>query len=151
MARAALGNEAGDELERIGGTRVLGYRVVVKVDLSRARVHHGVLDNRTEADGGPDLGLLLLREVDALRVATSFEVEDAVSRPAVLVVPDQTAGGIRRQSGFARSRQPEEESNVPSLADVRRAVHREDTLYRIQIVRRGKDRLLHLACVLRSA
>jgi hypothetical protein len=55
-----------------------------------------VLHDRSEADRVPDLRLLLLRKVDALRVAAALEVENARVRPAVLVVSYETPLGICR-------------------------------------------------------
>ena len=140
-----------DLLELVGGARVLGLRVVVKVD-DAALVDDDVLEDRPErARRLVDLRLGLRREADHLRVAAALEVEDALVAPAVLVVADQLALRIGRERRLAGTGQPEEDRDVAGLADVRRAVHREDALERQAVVHQREDRLLDLARVERAA
>ena len=88
----ARGERVGDELDGIAGARVLGVAAVIKIERTGGRIVHHVLQDRAEAlGGGIDLGLGLARELDHLGVATTFEVEQAVVGPAVLVVADQRA------------------------------------------------------------
>src|SRR5271166_1209249 len=96
MAAEAGNDRIVDELHRIGGARVLGLAFVVVVGNARERIEHHVLQHRTEAQRVPDLRLVLLREANALGVATAFEVENARRAPAVLIIPDEPAGGIGR-------------------------------------------------------
>ena len=140
-----------DLLERIGGAGVLGLRVVVEVD-DTTLVHDDVLEDRPEGPRGlVDLRLGLGRESDHLGVAAALEVEDPVLAPAVLVVADQVSRGVGRQGRLAGSREAEEDRDVVCLADVRRAVHREDALERQSVVHQREDRLLDLAGVERAA
>ena len=96
----AVGAGVGDGLERIGAAGVLGEAVVVEVGHAGHRVEDHVLEHGAEAGGGRvDLRLGLGREVDRLGVAAALEVEDAVVRPAVLVVADQPRAG--RPTGWS--------------------------------------------------
>lgn len=58
-----------DVLNGVGATSVLGQGGVIIVDIPRDGVEDHVLKNRSEADGVENVGLLLLRETDALSVA----------------------------------------------------------------------------------
>ena len=98
-----------------------------------------------------DLRLGLGGEADHLRVAAALEVEDAAVAPAVLVVADQRALGVGRERRLAGAREAEEDRDVAVVADVRRAVHREDALERQPVVHHREDRLLDLAGVERAA
>ncbi len=98
-----------------------------------------------------DVGLGLLGELDALRVAAALEIEHALRAPAVLVVADQGAVGIGGQRRLAGAGQPEEQRDVAVAADVGRAVHRHHALSRQVVVERGEHRLLHLAGVVAAA
>ena len=71
--------------------------------------------------------------------------------PGVLVVADQRTLGVGGQRRLAGARKPEEDGDVAVLADVRRAVHREDALERQPVVHHREDRLLDLARVVRAA
>ena len=141
-----------DEPHRIGHPGVLGLRVVVVVRLAGCPIEHHVLEDRPEADGVVDLRLARLGEPDALGVAAALDVEDALVRPAVLVVADQRAVGVGREGGLARPAEAEEEGHVARvlLVDVRRAVHGEDLHLRQVVVHREEDRLLDLAGVFRT-
>ena len=133
-------------VERIGRARVLGLALVVEIDLARDRVHHDVLEHRAEAlRGREDLRLGLGREADRLGVAAALEIEDAVLRPAVLVIADQGAVGIGGEGGLAGAGEAEEDRRVVLGADIGRAVHGNHALRRQGVVQIGEDRFLHLA------
>ena len=152
MTGAAGARRVRDEVERIGRTGVLGLLVAVVVRDARLRIEHDVFQHRAEAVGGvPDFRLGLGRELDGLGVAAAFEIEDALRRPAGLVVADQGAVRIGRERGLAGAGQAEEQRAVAVLADVGRAVHRHHALRRQIEVQRGEHRLLHLARIGRAA
>ena len=132
-----------DVLERVGRARVLGDLVGIEIEQARARVHRHVFEDRAEADGVPDLRLVLPREPDALGVASALEVEDAVVAPAVLVVADQAAQGVGRKRGLAGAGEPEKQRHVSTLSLVGRAVHGEHGLPGQQVVHDGERRFLH--------
>ncbi len=113
-----------DEVERVGGARVLGLPRVVEVDHARVVVDDHVLQHGAEARAGlVDLGLGVTRELDRLGVATTFEVEDAVVGPAVFVVADERALGVGGEGRLAGAGEPEEERDVSPRSDVGGAVH----------------------------
>lgn len=79
----------GDVLDRVRASCVLGDADIVVVWYPGVRVVDDVLEDRTEADGVEDLGLLLGGEVDALGVAAALDVEDTSVGPDVLVVTNE--------------------------------------------------------------
>ena len=138
-------------LELVGGARILGLRIVIEIE------HAALVDDHVLEDGAEalrrlvDLGLGLRREADHLRVAAAFDVEDAVVRPAMLIVPDQVAAGIRRERCLARAGEPEEDGDIAVVAHVRGAVHGQDALEGQAVVHQREDRLLDLAGIERAA
>ena len=68
----------------------------------------------------------------------------------MLVVADERPRRVRRQRRLARSRKPEEESDVLGSADVAARVQREHAPLWHQVVHDAEDALLHLAGVLRA-
>ena len=139
-----------DELDGVGGAGVLRDGGVGVVHLARFRIVDDVFEHGSEPDRVVDLRLAFGRKVDHLGVAAPLDVEDALVRPAVLVVADQAALGIGRKRRFACARQPEEQRHVAVRSFVGRAVHREHTAQRHQVVHHGKDAFFHLAGVLRA-
>src|SRR5581483_7274066 len=126
MAGTLLGMRVRDLLELVRGPRVLGLRGVVEVELA-VLVDRDVLEDRPERASRPvDLRLGGRRELDHLRIAAALEVEDAAVAPAVLVVADQAALGVRGERRLARSGEPEEDRDATRAILVRGAVHRED-------------------------
>lgn len=130
----------GDVLDRISAAGVLGDANVIVVGDAVERIVDDVFEDGTEADGGVDLGLLFRREVDALGVAATFDVEDTFVGPDVLVVADELTLGVggestgmrsggqlmralgcrqrEADSRLASSRETEEEGNVILLCSV---------------------------------
>ena len=135
-----------DVEDRVRHARVLRYGLVGEVDRT-LRAYRHVLEQCVAADGVPDVGLVLLREVDDLGVAAALEVEDAVVVPAVLVVTDELTLRVGRQRGLTRTRQTEEDGRLALLVGVGRAVHRSNALQRQQVVHVGEHTLLHLAAI----
>ena len=141
-----------DERDRVRAARVLRNRIVVEIQGPARRVHHHVLEHGPEpARRAVDLRFRLLRQVDHLRVATTFEVEDAVVAPPMLVVADQAAVRVRGQRRLAGAGEAEEERRVAAGADVGRAVHRHDAPGRQQVVHHREDRFLDLAGIAGAA
>ena len=135
-----------DELDRIGAAGVFRLAGIGEVELAGILVHGHVLEDRAEHLGGRvDLGLALGREVDHLRIAAAFEVEDRRVRPAMLVVTDQSAAGVGRKRGLAGAGKPEEDRAGAVRTDVGRTVHRHHALSREQVVQQAEHALLHLA------
>ncbi len=78
-------------MQRVGAAGVFGQRPVVKVR-NQVLVEHDILQNRAEPLGGAvDFRLGFPRQANGLGVAATFEVEDAVRAPAMLVVADEDA------------------------------------------------------------
>src|SRR5215472_5696720 len=107
MSANAGNNRILDEIHGVSRARILRLAVVVVVWNTRVGIERNVLEHAAKAQRIPNLGLVLLRQLDALRVASAFEVEHAVSTPAMLVVADQIARRVRRKRGLACAREPE--------------------------------------------
>src|SRR5579862_4535084 len=97
-----------DEVDRICGARILRLAVVVVVGNTRVRIERYVLEHTAEAQRIPDLRLVLLGELDALGIASAFEVEDTVGAPSVLVIADQVTRRISRECRLTCAGQSEE-------------------------------------------
>ena len=122
----------GDRFDRIGRTGVFRDVARLEIDGPRGLIVDHVLEHRAKADRIVDLRFLLRREMDALRVTASLDVEDPVIAPAMFVVADQPAGRVGRERGLPRAREPEEERHIIAAARscrplVGRAVHGEHT------------------------
>src|SRR5438552_1708028 len=129
MAADARHNRPVDEFHRITTARVFGYGSVVVVG-NAVFVENHVFQNRAESYSVPDLRLVLLRKLDALRIAPALEVEHARIAPAMLVVADQPPLRIRAQGCFAGSAKSEKERGVSSRADIGGAVHAKNAFQR---------------------
>jgi hypothetical protein len=137
----------GDEVDRIAGPGVLGEVGAGEVYLPGVGVYPDVLDHRPVAYGLPDLRLLLAGEVDPLGVAAALEVEDALVRPGVLVVPDEVPLRVGREGRLAGAGKAEEEGHVAPWAGVGRAVHGKDALTGEEVVHVAEDGFLDFAAV----
>ncbi len=131
------------ELARVGDAGVFGDARVVEDRRVCGACQHHVFHDGAEADRVPDDRLAFRIQIDALGVAAALEIEYAVVVPAVLVVTDKEAGGIRRQRGLAGSGQTEEQPHVAAFADVGRAVHGQYAVFRREIVEHGEHGLFH--------
>ena len=108
MSAHARESRVLDEIHRVGRARVLGHAVIVVIRNACVGIKHNIFQDTTEADRMEDLGLIPLRQPDALGVAAALEVEDAIGAPAVLVVADKPPRGIGRKGGLAGARESEE-------------------------------------------
>ena len=138
----------GNELDRIRDSSVLSERSVREIDLPRDRINRRVLEDSSEADRAVNFGFSLIGEAQALGVAASLDIEDASLGPTVLIVSDQVAMRIGRESRFAGPGEAEEERDITIRPFIRRAVHREHILLGHDVVHDGEDSLLHLTGVL---
>jgi hypothetical protein len=89
------------EVQWIGGTCVFRDRIIIIVGYFGFLIENHVLKDRPTPNCIPDLRLAFFREVNALRVAAPFEIENPCVAPTVLVIPDQLAIRICGQSSFA--------------------------------------------------
>ena len=148
VARHAGDDAIGDIIHRIAYPGILGEAAIGEIELPGLGVHDDVLHQGAELDGFPDLGLVFVGEVDALRIAAAFHVKDAVVAPAVLVVADQAAVGVGGEGGLTGAGEAEEQGGIPIGAHVGGAVHGKHAGLGEQVVHDGEDALLDLARVL---
>ena len=134
-------------LDRIAYASVLCDALISEVNLA-VLVNCDVLEEGVTLDSAVDVGFVLLREVDDLCVATTFEVEDALIVPSVFVVADEQTLRVGRKGGLTCARQAEEDSCVLTFhICVSRAVHRCDALKWKVVVLHGEHTLLHLTTI----
>ena len=140
----------GNKLDRVRAACVLGDGDIVVVWLAICYVEDDVLEDRAEANGIVDLGLLFGGEVDALGVAPAFDVEDTRIGPYVLVVADELSSWVGREGSLAGTGETKEEGDVaPFLVDVGRGVERKLAEFDgHEVVHDGEDTLFHLSSVL---
>src|SRR4051812_1558257 len=87
-----------------------------------------VLEHRTETERLENIRLTFVRKVYCLRVATAFDVEDAVVAPDVFVVSDEMTLRIGREGRLPRAAESEEQRrHTALLVGCGRAMHREQT------------------------
>mmetsp|Transcript_3864 Transcript_3864/g.12892 ORF Transcript_3864/g.12892 Transcript_3864/m.12892 type:complete len:667 (-) Transcript_3864:49-2049(-) len=147
VARGLRPVERPDVVDRVRHAAVGRLGQIRVVRRAAFGVERDVLEHGVRADRFEDVGLRRLLQVRGLGVAAALEVEDARVVPAVLVVADERALRVRGERRLARAAEAEEERDVAGLADVRRAVHREDAPEREQVVHEREDALLVLAAV----
>src|SRR6266545_953941 len=135
------------ELQRIGGTGVLGNFVGAEIEQPRVGINRDVFQDGAEADGAPDLRLILAREPDAFRITAALEIEDPAVAPAVLVVADEPPPRVGRKRGLARSGKAEEEGYAAIHAHIGGTVHGEHVARGQQVIQYRKDGFFHLACI----
>jgi hypothetical protein len=83
-----------------------------------------------------------------LGVATTFDVEDTVLTPAVLVIPDESTSGISGQGSLASSGKTKEKSDITVDALIAGRVQGQNVvLDGHEIKHDGEDALLHLASI----
>ncbi len=146
---ADAGNGAvGDILHRISDAGILGEGTVVIIGGAGLFVDNNVFYDCTKFDGVPDLRLVFLGEVNRLRVAAAFDVEDTIGAPAVLVVSDEHAVRVSAQGGFTGAGEAEEQRGIAVFSDVGAAVHGEYILLWQEVVHDGEYALFDLAAVL---
>jgi len=150
MAALASFFDVLDVVDRIGSAGVFGQRIVVIIDVASRFVEDGVFENGSELDGVINLRFAFSGKMDALRIATAFDVDNAFVGPVMLVVADELAARLSGEGRLARSGKTEEQAGVARLAFVGRAVHRKEALLRHEIIHDREDALLHLARVLGS-
>src|SRR4051812_11892995 len=108
MASDARDLRIADKLDRIRPTRIQSDAGVGVVD-TVILVEHHVFQHRAEAERLENVRLALGGEVDRLRVAATFDIEDAIVAPAVLVVADEMALWIGRERRLARAAEAKEQ------------------------------------------
>ena len=138
----------GDKLDWVGTSSVFRLFGTGIVDFARVLVEHDVFKNGTKLDGVKDFRFFFVRQINALCVASTFNVEHTVVGPAVLVVANQHTVGVGAQRSFTSAGKPKKERYFSFLALVCGRVQRQDTTLGHEVVHDGKDSLLHLTGVL---
>ena len=96
-------------IDWVRNTSVLGNALVCEIDLAVC-IYSYVLKKSISSDCVVDIWLRILIQVDNLSIASTFEVENAVVIPAVLIITDQETLRICRKCSLSCSRQTEEDS-----------------------------------------
>lgn len=139
-----------DELQRIRSSSVFSNGSIMIVNFSAGFLQHNVLQNSSEPDSTVDFRLFLLAKSDTLGIASTFDVENTLVSPDVLIVADKFAISDGTKSSFTSSRESEEEANITSSTDIAAGMKREMSLLGHQVVHDGENTLFHFSCVLRS-
>ena len=144
------GNQSiGNVLNGVRNSGVLSEGLVLVVNDTGGRVENNVLKNGTEADGVENIRLLLGREVKALGVAATLNVEDTGVGPDVLVITDEETAGVSRKGSLTGTGKTEEKSDITVGALVGRRVQGQVVeLDGLDVEHNSEDTLLHLTGVL---
>ena len=137
----------GDIVYRIACACVLCERAVIVIGLA-VFIDDNILEKRTEFDSVVDFRLMLFLEVDSLCIAAALDIEDAVCRPAVLVITDELSCGVCGERCLACAGETEEYGGIACFADICGAVHGEKSLLGKNIVHNGEYALLYFAGIL---
>src|SRR5262245_55699923 len=108
-----MASHAGDprvlyEVDWIRPTRVFRDARVGEVH-GVVFIEHDILQYGAEAERAEYVRLALGREIDCFCITATFDIEDAVVAPNVLVVADQVPFRIRRKRSLASARQPKQQ------------------------------------------
>ena len=134
-----------DEIDRIRPTAIFSQARVIEIELPCFRVHHDIFKHSTKALGRrKNFRFGFGRKPYHFGVTAAFEIEDRSVRPAMLIVADQCPRSIRAERRLARTRKSKENRSIAIRADIGRAMHRHNALYRQQIIEDAENRLLHL-------
>jgi hypothetical protein len=111
-------------------------------------IEHDILKYRPEAQRLENVRFALGREVDRLRVAAAFDVEDALIAPNVFVVANEMTFWICRQRGFPRATETEKQRRHACLfIGCGRAMHREQPALRRKVIGHCEHAFLHFTRV----
>lgn len=102
----------GNVLDGIGTAGILCDRAVIVIDFASDGVNNDILKDASKLDGIKNLGLLVSRQVDAFGIAATFDVEDSVVSPAMLIVANEIPMDVSRQGSLTSARQAKEQSDV---------------------------------------
>src|SRR5437868_6834870 len=144
MTAAPREHRTGDVVERIAGAGILGDLIVVVIGSARRRVENDVFQYGAEPERIPDLRLARGRQADGLGVAAPFEIEDAMVRPAMLIIANEAALGIGRERGLAGAGEPEKKSGASVSSHIGGTVHGQDAPLRQEIIQKGEYGFLDL-------
>ena len=134
-------------VDRVRYTCILGHALIVEVDLA-VLIQCYVLKQGVALDRVVDIRLRFFIQVDDLRIAATFEVEDAVVIPAVLVITDEETLRVCGKRCLACSGKTEEDRGIFAVhICISGAVHGSDALQRQVVVHHGEHTLLHLSAV----
>lgn len=98
--------DVSNVLEGVGDSCVLSLRGIVVVDGSWSafiRVADGVLNDGAESNSVENIRFLIAGKPVAFGVAATFDVENVVISPDVLIVTDKESLGIGGKSGLTSS------------------------------------------------
>src|SRR5215471_6323219 len=107
-----------DEFHWISRAGVFGLAVVVVIGSACMRIEGYIFQHAAESQGIPDLRLILLRELDALGIASALEVEDAVGAPAMFVIADEIARRVRGERRLSSAGKTKEERGNAIVSDI---------------------------------
>ena len=137
MSRFLFRDRVRDKFQGIGSACVFGDRVIIQINESCDRVKSHVLKDRPKSFGGRvNFRLGRFGKSDHFGVASAFEVEHAIVAPAVLIVPNETAGRVSGKSRFAGAAQTKEQCHIIRILRIYigRTVHGQYTFKRKQII-----------------
>lgn len=151
MAASSRELSAWNMFQRIANSCVFSNRYIIKINSSwLVRVIFDILNNSTKLDSIPNFGFFLSAEIDGFSIASSFNVEDTLVSPDVLIITNQSSLRISTESSLTSTRQAEQESGVSTLAFIGTSMHAECAFLRHVVVHNTEKTFLHLSSVLGS-
>ena len=115
-------------VDRVRYTCIFCYALIRKIDLSVC-IQSYVLKKSVSLDCIVDIRLRFFIQINDLRIASTFEVEDTIVIPSVLIITDQKTFRICGKCRLTCSGKSEEDSCVLSVhIRICRAVHGSNAL-----------------------
>ena len=134
-------------IDWVRNTSVLCYALISEVNLTIS-INCYVLKESVTCDCAVDVWLWFLVKIDNLCIATTFQVEDTLIIPSVLVITNELTLWLGRKSCLTCTRKTEEDSGILTLhIGVCRAVHSCHTLQWQEVVHHWEHTLLHFTTV----
>jgi hypothetical protein len=115
-----------DVLNVVNGIRnpgIFSHLAVGIVHFAGSGFKPAVFQKRAEPDGFVNIGFAFFAQVDDFGIASTFEIENLFSGPAVFVVANQFAVRVGRECGFSCTGKSEKQSGLTIAAFVGRTVH----------------------------
>lgn len=90
-----------DKVNWVRHATVLGLRYVVVIDLFRRSIDRDVLKHSTRFNCIVNVRFIFDRQVNSFGIASTFEIENSIIIPSMLIISDQESVRISRECGLA--------------------------------------------------
>ena len=134
-------------IDRIRNTSIFCHTLIRKINLTLC-IKSNILKKRISLDRIVNIWLGFLVQIDDLRIASTFKIEDSIIIPSMLVVTDQKTLRIGRKSCLSCSGKSEENRCIFTIhICICRTMHGGNSLKRQIVIHHGEHPFFHLSAV----